>query len=318
MATRLSKRIVIPVLPLVLSQALRRHHVCSKRRHFNPSARTLLEDRGVWLAFAAFERIQHGHTLSHTLSPTGQENRHGRNGPGTPPQCRRHHRRAQEALRRAGEHRARRARAARQGHLLPRGASARRRGVRRIGRGSAADRPALRPPQDADHRLRHRHLAGGPYQRAQRRHLARRQPHEQGAGGQRGRPRRGGAARRHAQAAQRIYPRHRPLLPDRSRRRRLARRHGQHARLGHQRGALRHHARERAGAAGRHRRRPADAAGPALAQVLGGLRPREAVRRLRGHAGHHHRDHAPALRHPRIDGRRRPAPSIPSRARSTP
>ena len=52
------------------------------------------------------------------------------------------------------------------------------------------------------------------------------------------------------------------------------------------------------GAAGRHRRRPADAAGPPLAQVLGGLRPREAVRGLRGHAWHHHRDHAAALRHP--------------------
>ena len=184
------------------------------------------------------------------------------------PARRRHHRRAEEALRRARQHRARRARAARQGHLLPRGPPARRRGVRRIGRGGAADRPALRPAQDADHRLRHRHLARGPYQRAQRRHLARPQPHEQGADGQRGRPRRRGPARRHAQAAQRIHPRHRSLLPDRSRGRRLAGRHGQHARLGHQRGALRHHARERAGAAGRHGRRPPDAARPPLAQVV--------------------------------------------------
>ena len=185
----------------------------------------------------------------------------------------------------------------------PRGAPARRRGVRRIGRGGAGDRPALRPPQDADHRLRHRHLARGPYQRAQRRHLARRQPHEQGAAGQRGRPRRRRAARRHPQAAQRISPRHRPVLPDRSRRRRLDRRHDQHARLGHQRGALRHDARERAVAAGRHRRRPPDAARPPRAQVERGLRPGEAVRRLRGHARHHHRDHAAPLRHPRIDGR---------------
>ena len=44
--------------------------------------------------------------------------------------------------------------------------------------------------------------------------------------GERGRPRRGGAGRRHAQAAQRVHPRHRAVLPDRSRRRRLARRHG--------------------------------------------------------------------------------------------
>ena len=58
--------------------------------------------------------------------------------------------------------------------------------------------------------------------------------------------------------------------------------------------------------------------GRALAQVERGLRPGEAVRRLRGHARHHHRDHAAALRHPRIDGRRRPAPSTRSRARSTP
>ncbi len=63
----------------------------------------------------------------------------------------------------------------------------------------------------------------------------------------------------------------RALLPDRSRRRRLAGRHDQHARFGHQRGALWHDARERAGAAGRHRRRPPDAARPPLAQILGGL-----------------------------------------------
>ena len=187
-----------------------------------------------------------------------------------------------------------------------------------IGRGGAADRPAVRPAQDADHRLRHRHLARGPYQRAQRRHLARLEPHEQGADGQRGRPRCRGPARRHAQAAQRIHPRHRSLLPDRSRGRRLAGRHGQHARLGHQRGALRHHARERAGAAGRHGRRPPDAARPPLAQVVGGLRPGEAVRRLRRHARHHHRDHAPPLRHPRSRWSRRPAPSIRWKARSTP
>jgi hypothetical protein len=41
--------------------------------------------------------------------------------------------------------------------------------------------------------------------------------------------------------------RHRAVLPDRSRRRRLARRHGGDPGLGHQRRALRHHARERAG-----------------------------------------------------------------------
>ncbi len=187
-----------------------------------------------------------------------------------------------------------------------------------IGRGSAADRAALRPPQDTDHPLRHRHLAGRPYQRAQRRHLARRQPHEQGAGRERGRPRRGRAARRHPQAAQRIYPRHRPVLPDRSRRRCLDRRHDQHARVRHQRRALRHDARERAVAAGRDGGRPPHAARPPLAQVERRLRSGEAVRRFRGNARRHHRDHPAALRHARVDGRRRPAPSTRWKAPSTP
>ena len=71
-------------------------------------------------------------------------------------------------------------------------------------------------------------------------------------------------------------------------------------------------------AAGRHRRRPADAARPPLAQVERGLRPGEAVRRLRGHARHHHRDHAAPLRHPRIDGRGDLRLRRRSRARSTP
>ena len=41
------------------------------------------------------------------------------------------------------------------------------------------------------------------------------------------------------------------FFPDRSRRRRHARRHGGDARLGHQRGALRHHEGQRAGDEGR-------------------------------------------------------------------
>ena len=58
-----------------------------------------------------------------------------------------------------------------------------------------------------------------------------------------------------AQAAQRGAARHRPVLPDRSGRRRQPRRHGGDPRLGHQRGALRHDARERAGPDGGDRRR---------------------------------------------------------------
>ena len=49
-----------------------------------------------------------------------------------------------------------------------------------------------------------------------------------------------------------------------------------------------------------------------------GLRPREAVRRLRGHARHHHRDHAAPLRHPRIDGVGDLRLRFAWRARSTP
>ena len=45
------------------------------------------------------------------------------------------------------------------------------------------------------------------------------------------------------------------------------------------------------------------------AQIVGRLRPDPAVRRLRGHAGRHHRSDAPALRHSRSDRRRRSAPS---------
>ena len=47
-----------------------------------------------------------------------------------------------------------------------------------------------------------------------------------------------------------------PVLPDRSRRRRQHRRHGRDPRLGHQRGPLRHHARERPGPDRGARRRP--------------------------------------------------------------
>ena len=52
------------------------------------------------------------------------------------------------------------------------------------------------------------------------------------------------------------------------------------------------------------------------AQVLGRLRPDPALRRLRGHARHHHRDPAPPLRHPGGDLRggllRSPTSTAPS------
>ncbi len=56
-------------------------------------------------------------------------------------------------------------------------------------------------------------------------------------------PRLRGRAGRHPQGAQRAFARSRAVLPHRSRRRRKPWRHGGDARLGHQRRALRHHAR---------------------------------------------------------------------------
>ena len=74
-----------------------------------------------------------------------------------------------------------------------------------------------------------------------------------------GGPRRGsrlrGRAGRHAQAAQRVSARSGSFLSDRSRRRRLDRRHVGDARVGHQRGALRHDEGQRARAEGRARER---------------------------------------------------------------
>ena len=138
--------------------------------------------------------------------------------------------------------------------------------------------------QDAGHRLRHRHLARRPCRRAARRRLHRPVADEPGPARQRRGSRRDGRGRRHAQAAERASARHRPVLPDRSRRRRDARRHGGDARLGHQRGALRHDARERAGADRRARRRQGHPHRAARPQVGRRLRSDPAVRRLRRHA----------------------------------
>ena len=117
-----------------------------------------------------------------------------------------------------------------------------------IDRRSAGDRAAVRRAARAGHRVRHRHLARGPGQRAARRHLPRFPRHEPRAC----RPCRGSRLRHrawhHPQAAQRAPARPRPVLPDRSRRRCFARRHGLDARVRHQCGALRHHEGQRAGA----------------------------------------------------------------------
>ena len=106
----------------------------------------------------------------------------------------------------------------------------------------------LRRPPRAGDRVRHRHLARRPRQRALWRRLDRLPRHEPRAGGALAGPRLRGRARHHPQAAQRASARPGPVLSDRSGRRRLARRHGGDALLRHQRGALRHHEGQRAGA----------------------------------------------------------------------
>ena len=112
-------------------------------------------------------------------------------------------------------------------------------------------------------------------------------------------------ARRHPQGAERASARPGIVLPDRSRRRRFARRHGLDAGLRHQCGALRHHARQCAGAESGARRRRDHHDRHAGEKILGRLRPDASVRRRRRHARHHLRTHHQAARHPRDDRRRR-------------
>ncbi len=108
-----------------------------------------------------------------------------------------------------------------------------------------------------------------------------------------------------------------PLLSDRSGRQCDDRRHGVDARVGHQRGSLRHDARERARPHRRHGRRPDHPHRQPRAQVERGLRPHAAVRRLGRHARHHHRGPAAAVRHSGSDLRGRVPVSRSRRAPST-
>ena len=110
----------------------------------------------------------------------------------------------------------------------------------------------------------------------------------------------------------------RPVLPDRSRRRRLARRHGGDALLRHQRGALRHHEGQCAGAQGRDGERRGDRHRAARQEDLGRLRPDAADGRLGRHARRHHRIDAQALRHSGSDLRRQSARFLRSRPAATP
>ena len=122
---------------------------------------------------------------------------------------------------------------------------------------------AARVPGD---RVRRRHVARRARRGAVRRRVPRPVADESRARGERRGPRLPRAGGRHARAAQRRAQGHRTLLPDRSGRQRDDRRHGVDARVGHQRRALRHDARERARPHGRHARTGASSA-PAAARA---------------------------------------------------
>ena len=211
------------------------------------------------------------------------------------------HCRAGRDLRQSARYFARGARAARQHAHLGRQSAAGCGGLPAIDRGCAAGGAAVRGRARADDRLRRRHFARGPGQCAARRRLARFPRHEPRARRARRGSRLRRRARHHPQAAQHRAARPRRVLSDRSRRRRLARRHGGDARVGHQRGALRHDEGQCAGAQGRARQWRGDVDRAAGEEVLGRLRSHPAHCRLGRHARHHHRADAAACRHPGSD-----------------
>ncbi|MNT10676.1 hypothetical protein D3C72_1455190 [compost metagenome] len=182
-------------------------------------------------------------------------------------------RRAEGALRRQLFHGDGGAHAARARRVVVRRTAARGRGVRRKHAGCCRCREARERAQRAGHSLRRGLFARRPPARGARRHQHRRVAHEPGAVDQRRRPHGDGAAGRHAQAAQRRDQEHGPVLPHRPGRRRLHRRHDGHARQRHERGALRHDARERAGARSGHGQRRHHPHRHARQEVVGRLRP---------------------------------------------
>ncbi len=212
------------------------------------------------------------------------------------------HRRTARPPGRAPFHQHRRPRPSQQGRVLASSAPPGRGRIPRFHRGGGRHRAHLRPPSHSGGGLRHRHLARGQRHSAPRRSGGGHDAHGPGLEGERGRPGRHRAGARHAQAAQRIRARPGPVLPHRSGCGCLARRHGGDAGFGHQRRALRDHARERAGADRRSGRRPHHPHFAARKKVRRRLRPHAAVRGQRRHARHHHRSDAEAVRHPRGDG----------------
>ncbi len=176
--------------------------------------------------------------------------------------------------------------------------------LRALGRGGGLDRQGVRQIPRAGGGLRDRHIARRPYRGDARRGVHRHLADEQHHPGQCRGPRLPGGAGGNAQAAQRLFARHRPVLSHRSGGGCLHRRHGGNARLGHQRGALRHHARERREPESGARQRRGGAHRQPRQEVVCRLRSHPPVRRLGRHAWRHHRDHPQAARHPAVDRRR--------------
>ena len=131
-------------------------------------------------------------------------------------------------------------------------------------------------------------------------------PHRRPIAGEPDRNRAGG---RHPPRADARCGRARPLLPRRPRRRRDARRHGRDERRRHDHRSLRQDARQRARARGRPGRRAHHPHGNAGRQVVRGLRPHRAARRLGGNARRDHRGDGQAPRDP--GARRRAADLVP-------
>ncbi len=230
----------------------------------------------------------------------------GRSRAGRTQRCRhRHrHRHTEAALRRALPDRRGAARPAFAHHHLHSRPVAGRRAVPAQHRGGAGGGEAVRGAPRADYPVRRRFVARRPRQRAGRRHLGRHLADEPRAGGQRRRHGLHGRGRRDARGAQPSPARHRPVLPDRPGRQCEPRRHGGDAGVGHQRGALRHDARERHLADGGDGRRAGADHGDEGTQVFGRLRPDTAPDRLGRHARRDHLADGEALRHPAGDRRR--------------
>ena len=187
------------------------------------------------------------------------------------------------------------ARAARPGRVADRRAAARGGGLLRKHRGGRLRRQAGRPARGPGDSIRRRLVARGPPAGGAGRREHRPVADEQDARGQRRGPDGDRPGRRDPDPGQRRDPSHGPVLPDRPGCRRLDRRHVRHPGQRHQRGPLRHDARERARPHRRHGERRGHPHRHAGTQVVGRLRPDPTDGRQRRHARRHDRDHAARL-----------------------